>query len=75
MTLREMRLRAGLTLKDAAKQLRVGHDILSHWENGRNKPRCSNMHKLAELYGVTVNDIYDAIICTQLRTQPQIEGR
>ena len=45
MSLRMLRLMAGLTQDDLARKLNVNHTAVSNWEKGKNKP-CKKYHRL-----------------------------
>lgn len=60
MTLREMRGRLGLTQKDVAEAIGVGIPCVSLYEAGKRSPNSKRMAALAELYGVSMEDVYDA---------------
>lgn len=64
MTLKELRLAAGLQQADVAKKLGVTTTAVSNWELGKNAILRKYHKKLARLYGVTVADIEDAVRCT-----------
>lgn len=53
MTLRELRVNAGLRQADVAKKLDVDQAAVSHWDNGKSRPTRKYIKKLAKLYGVT----------------------
>lgn len=57
MTLRELRVNAGLRQVDVAKKLTVDQAAVSLWERGKTTP-CRKYHKkLARLYGCSVEEI------------------
>lgn len=57
MTLKERRLAAGLTQSEVAKRLNVDQGAVSNWERGINLPTRKYREPLAELYGVTVDEL------------------
>ena len=57
-TLRNLRKACGLTQKNVAKRLQVDQTTVSKWENGEALPRVDMLFKIAQLYGVKVDDIY-----------------
>lgn len=61
MTLKEMRLAAGLLQAETAKKIDVDQGTVSHWENGETKPCRKYRKKLAKLYGVTPDELNEAI--------------
>ena len=60
LDLLDMRRRVGLTQKEVATKLDVDQSSLSHWERGENKILRKYHKKLADIYGVTVEDIVKA---------------
>nr|WP_298567777.1 helix-turn-helix transcriptional regulator [uncultured Mogibacterium sp.] len=60
MSLKAARVNAGLTQKEAAKALKISKGTILSYEKYRTKPDIDTAKKIAELYGVTVNDIFFA---------------
>lgn len=58
ITLKAARVNAGLTQKEAAKDLQINKNTLANYENYRTTPDIEMAQKIAELYGCTVNDLY-----------------
>ena len=59
MTLRELRLSAGLMQSEVAKKLNVTIIAVSNWENGKNGISRKYHKKLAKLYGVSVEELME----------------
>lgn len=57
LTLKELRMAAGLRQEDVAKKLNVGQSAVSHWERGGCRPCKKYRKKLAALYGCKVEDL------------------
>ena len=57
MRLKEMRIAARLSQKEAAQRIGVVQSAVAHWENQGNHPRLSKLPKIAEAYGCTVADL------------------
>lgn len=57
MTLKELRLRAGLLQVDVAKKLNVDQSTVSKWDNGLARPARKYRKKLAKLYGCTEDEL------------------
>lgn len=57
MTLKELRLAAGLQQADVAKKLNVTVAAVSNWELGKNSILRKYHKKLANLYGVKVEEL------------------
>lgn len=58
MTLKERRLKAGLTQENVARIIEVDQTAVSLWENGK-KPLLKHRVKLAKLYGCKVDELLD----------------
>ena len=54
---RECREKAGYTQKYVALSLHVKPPSVSDWENGNTCPTIDNLIKMADLYGVTVDEL------------------
>lgn len=52
-----MRKNKGLTQVGFAKSLHVTQSAISHWESGRSVPDAIQMRRIAEFFGVTVDDL------------------
>ena len=52
-----LRKTKGLTQQEAAEQLGVSNKTVSKWESGGGFPDITVLPALAELYGVTADDI------------------
>lgn len=59
MSLKELRERVHLRQVDVAKKLDVDQAAVSKWETGETKPSRKYHKKLAKLYGVTVEELFD----------------
>jgi len=64
-TLRDLRDRRGLSQSVVAQRLRITQPQVVKWEHGRAEPQESNKWALAELYGVTIDEIAAAILATK----------
>lgn len=70
--LREARERAGYTQDEVAAELGVKQGAVAHWEKGRRNISLSRLHRLAEMYGTTV----EALVSTgETKTVPSLEKR
>lgn len=52
-----LRKSKGLTQVDFAKQLHVTQSAVSHWESGRSIPDTVQLFRIAEFFGVSVEDL------------------
>ncbi len=57
MTLKALRINAGLDQKTAAKMLGITPETLGSWENANTFPNVPQITKLEDLYSVTYADI------------------
>ena len=79
----KLRKKAGLTQAELASRLNVTDKAISKWENGGAEPGIENLKALANLYGVTVDelvgrtDLYGGSMTTtfqSLRKLAELEG-
>lgn len=61
MTLRELRSQASLRQEDIGKKLNVDQGAVSKWENGKTHPSKKYHRKLANIYGITVDELKKAV--------------
>src|SRR3954447_1330124 len=71
--LKEVRVRAGLTLRELARQADVSPSLISQIENGKSRPSVSTLYTLARLLNVPVNELFDATSTEQPPAGP-VEG-
>ena len=57
MSLKVERIRAGMTVNEAAAQLYVSRSTLSYWEAGKRKVKAEDLKRMAQIYGCTVDDL------------------
>ena len=62
MTLKRMRQDAGFSRKEAAEQIEVTYQALSHYENGTRTPSIETVLALAQLYQESAEDVIFAAI-------------
>lgn len=55
--LKRLRLRANYTQSEVGKHINVTDKAISRWESGQGMPELGNLVVIAELFGVTVDDI------------------
>jgi transcriptional regulator with XRE-family HTH domain len=60
-TLKDLREAAFLTQMEVAQRLGVAYTTVNNWEHGKFKPRLRFIPQLAELYGVTPQEIKDIV--------------
>ena len=56
MTMKALRINAGLTQREAAKAINVTTGTLCRWERGRTAPPIDKVIQLAALYRCTVDE-------------------
>lgn len=57
MTLKALRVNAGLTQKEVAKRLKVSNKTVSSWENGVTYPNPKYIDAICNLYNVEYDHI------------------
>lgn len=57
--IRQLRFRAGLTQEQLAGQLGIAPQSVSKWENAAAMPDITTLPLLAEIFGVTIDDLFD----------------
>ena len=57
MSFRTARKKAGLTLRQVAEKLNVTDAAVAQWESGATAPRAKLLPLIAEVYGVTVDEL------------------
>ncbi len=55
--IKELREELQLTQKEVAEKIDNVQRNVSNWENGTSEPDCENLVKLAELFGVSVDEL------------------
>lgn len=56
--LREIRLNAGFTQKEAAEKLGRKQQTLASWETGQSQPDANTLFILCSIYGISVDDAF-----------------
>jgi DNA-binding XRE family transcriptional regulator len=57
ISLKAARVNAGLTQDDVAKSIKVSKSTIVNYEKGRTSPDITTGKKLAELYGVSIENL------------------
>ena len=70
--IRQLRFKAGLTQEQLADKLGIGPQSVSKWENAAAMPDITTLPLLAEIFGVTIDDLFD--LTTEQRLN-RIENR
>jgi transcriptional regulator with XRE-family HTH domain len=59
--IKKARLKAGLTQQELGDRLNVKRQALCNWENGYREPRTSQLEKIADALGVTIDSLAKGI--------------
>lgn len=57
ISIREQRERLGMTQEDLAQACMVSRQTISNWENGKTLPDIQSLTYLAEVFGITVDNL------------------
>lgn len=57
VTLKILRIQAGLTQEQVAEKLEIAPSTWSKWENGKSYPDVPQIYKIEELFNITYADI------------------
>lgn len=57
ITLKAARVNAGLTQKEAAKELGISNKTLWSWENGLSSPKATQTADICNLYNVSYDNL------------------
>ena len=60
--LKELRVNAGITQVELGKRLGVQQNTISNWETRRSRPDIEKTAKIAEVLGVTTDEVIDCFI-------------
>lgn len=55
--IKQLRLEHGLTMRQLADKLCVGNSCINHWENEKNEPHLYALIGMAEIFGVTLDEL------------------
>ena len=70
--IKQLRFKAGLTQEQLAEKLGIGAQSVSKWENSVAMPDITTLPMIAEIFGVTIDDLFDL---TQEQRLNRIENR
>jgi transcriptional regulator with XRE-family HTH domain/quercetin dioxygenase-like cupin family protein len=57
--LKDIRLKAGLTLRELARQAEVSPSFVSQIENGKSQPSVATLYAFAQLLNVSIDELFD----------------
>lgn len=63
--LKDARLKAGMTLRELARQAEVSPSFVSQIENGKAQPSVASLYNLSRLLGISVDDLFDNVDAPQ----------
>lgn len=58
ITLKALRVNAGLSQKEVARQLKISRKTVQNWEANVTFPNGVVLNKICSLYGCEINDIF-----------------
>jgi len=58
LILKRLRLQAGKTQEEVARQLKRRQQVISHWETGYAQPDANTLFEICAIYGVTVDEAF-----------------
>ena len=70
--IRQLRFKAGLTQEQLADQLGISAQSVSKWENNVAMPDITSLPLLAEILGISIDDLFDLTVEQRLN---RIENR
>ena len=70
--IKQLRFKAGLTQEQLAERLGIGPQSVSKWENAVSMPDITALPLLAEIFGVSIDELFDLTKEQKLR---RIENR
>lgn len=70
--IRQLRFKAGLTQEQLAEKLGIGAQAVSKWENAVAMPDITTLPLLAEVFGVSIDDLFDLTVEQRLN---RVENR
>ena len=57
--IRQLRFKAGMTQEQLAERMGIGAQSVSKWENAVSMPDIASLPLLAEIFGVSIDDLFD----------------
>ena len=70
MRLKEVRKTAGMTQRDVAESTGIPLGTLRRWEQGVNEPDTDRLIQLADLYGVSTDEILGSSFARRQKPEP-----
>ena len=75
LKIRELREEAQLTQTELAKQLSTSQRNVSNWETGANEPDLSAVMRLADVFGVSLDELFGRDVSVQDTQEPNVLDR
>jgi transcriptional regulator with XRE-family HTH domain len=72
--LKEIRLKADLSLREVARQLSVSPSFVSQIENGKSQPSVATLYSFARLLGVPIDVLFDSQWGTDVSLESKINA-
>ncbi len=57
--IKEIRINLGETMEEFGKRFKTSKGAVSNWEKGRNLPNKANLKSIADLAGISVDELLD----------------
>ena len=57
ISIRQQRIKAGLTQSELGKRIGIGQSAIAQWEGGVTSPRVDKLLLMATIFGCTVDDL------------------
>jgi transcriptional regulator with XRE-family HTH domain len=70
--LKDIRLKAGLTLRELARQAEVSPSFISQIENGKSQPSVATLYSFSQLLGVSVDELFESKDASELVADPNM---
>ena len=71
--LKDIRLKAGLSLRELARQVDVSPSFVSQIENGKSQPSVATLYAFAQLLNVSVDELFESRMATDPASTGQHE--
>lgn len=71
-TIARLRKERGMTQEQLANELNISYQAVSKWENGVSSPDLSNIKRLSELFGISIDELFGLTTRPEEHELPQI---
>ena len=69
--LKQLRRMSGLSQEQVAEKLNVSRQAVAKWESGDSLPDIYNCRALAELYDITIDNLFEVVTDSKAKIQPK----